>query len=57
VQVGTATSPLAMGALASVSIPGAYVFDGALACVGAALLAFGWRTQRTPLRDARPSPP
>ena len=57
VQFGTATSPLAMGALASVSIPGAYVFDSALACVAAALLAFGWRAQPMPLRDARPSPP
>ena len=57
VQFGTATSPLAMGALASVSIPGAYVFDGALACVAAALLAFGWRAHPMPLRDARPSPP
>ena len=46
VQIGTATSPLAMGALAAVSIPVAYVFDGALACVGAVLLAFGWRSAR-----------
>jgi len=43
-----------MGALASVSIPGAYVFDGALACVAAGLLAFRWRSQRPRLRDARP---
>jgi MFS transporter, DHA1 family, multidrug resistance protein len=54
VQVGTAASPLTMGALASVSIPGAYVFDGALACLAAGLLALCWRSQRPPLRDARP---
>jgi MFS transporter, DHA1 family, multidrug resistance protein len=46
VQVGTAASPLAMGALASMSLAGAYVFDGALACLAAALLAFGWKTPR-----------
>lgn len=46
VQVGTAASPLVSGALAAVSLPGAYVFDGALAWVGAALLALGWRRQR-----------
>jgi DHA1 family multidrug resistance protein-like MFS transporter len=54
VQIGTAASPLAMGALASLSLGGAYVFDGALACVAAGLLALGWRSQRPPLRDARP---
>ena len=53
VQVGTATSPLAMGALASLSIAGAYVFDGALACLAAGMLALGWR-QRTPLSEAQP---
>ena len=53
VQVGTATSPLAMGALASVSIPLAYVFDGVIALVGAGLLAFFWGRPRAPLRDAR----
>jgi MFS transporter, DHA1 family, multidrug resistance protein len=52
VQVGTATSPLAMGALASLSIPVAYLVDGALACVGAGLLALCWRAQ-APLRGAR----
>lgn len=31
VQFGTAASPLVTGALAAVSLPGAYVFDGALA--------------------------
>jgi DHA1 family multidrug resistance protein-like MFS transporter len=46
VQVGTASSPLAMGALASMSLAGAYVFDGALACLAAGLLAFGWRSHR-----------
>jgi MFS transporter, DHA1 family, multidrug resistance protein len=46
VQVGTAASPLAMGALASLSIPGAYVFDGALACLAAALLALRWQPDR-----------
>jgi MFS family permease len=54
VQVGTAASPLAMGALASVSIPLSYVVNGVLAGVGAALLAFGWRTPRPSIRDARP---
>jgi MFS transporter, DHA1 family, multidrug resistance protein len=43
VQVGTATSPLVSGALAAVSLPGAYLFNGALAWVGAGLLAFGAR--------------
>jgi YNFM family putative membrane transporter len=46
VQVGTAASPLAMGALASFSIAGAYVFGGALACLAAGLLALGWRSPR-----------
>ena len=55
VQVGTATSPLAMGALAAWSIPGAYVFDGVIALTGAALLAFWWgRTTPATLRDVRP---
>jgi MFS transporter, DHA1 family, multidrug resistance protein len=53
VQIGTAASPLAMGALASLSLGGAYVFDGALACLAAGLLALGWRSQRPPLREAR----
>jgi DHA1 family multidrug resistance protein-like MFS transporter len=43
VQIGTALSPLVLGALAAVSLAGAYAFEGALACVGAALLAFRWR--------------
>jgi DHA1 family multidrug resistance protein-like MFS transporter len=54
VQFGTAASPLAMGGLAAISLPGAYVLDGALAWVAAGLLAFGWRSQRPPPRDARP---
>jgi MFS family permease len=45
-QFGTAASPLAMGALAAVSLPGAYVFDGVLAWAAAALLAFGARGLR-----------
>jgi DHA1 family multidrug resistance protein-like MFS transporter len=47
VQVGTAASPLVTGALAAVSLPGAYLFDGGLAWVGAALLAFGARRLRS----------
>jgi DHA1 family multidrug resistance protein-like MFS transporter len=47
VQVGTAASPLVTGALAAVSLPGAYVFDGALAWVAAGLLAFGARGLRS----------
>src|SRR3989441_278320 len=45
-QIGTAASPLASGALAAVSIPGAFLFDGALAWVAAALLLFGARGLR-----------
>jgi MFS family permease len=47
VQVGTAASPLVTGALAASSLPGAYLFDGGLAWVGAALLAFGARRLRS----------
>jgi DHA1 family multidrug resistance protein-like MFS transporter len=43
VQVGTALSPLATGGLAALSLPGAFVFDGALAWVAAALLLFAAR--------------
>jgi DHA1 family multidrug resistance protein-like MFS transporter len=46
-QFGTAASPLVTGALAAISIPGAYVFDGVLAWGAAALLAFGARGLRT----------
>jgi DHA1 family multidrug resistance protein-like MFS transporter len=45
VQVGTAASPLVTGAVAAVSIPGAYVLDGVLACLAAGLLAVAWRVQ------------
>lgn len=47
-QFGTAASPLVTGALAAVSLSGAYVFDGALAWLAAALLAFGARGLRRP---------
>jgi len=43
VQVGTAVSPLATGALAAVTLPGAFLFDGALAWVAGGLLFFGAR--------------
>ena len=49
-QVGTAASPLAMGALAAISIPGAYLLDGALALLAFGLITFGWRGQRPPVR-------
>jgi len=49
-QVGTAASPLVMGALAAISIPGAYLLDGALAMLAFVLLTFGWRGQRPPVR-------
>ena len=45
-QIGTAASPLASGAIAAVSIPGAFVVDGALAWVAAGLLLFGGRGLR-----------
>lgn len=53
VQVGTAASPLVNGALAAVSLAGAYVFDGGLACLAAGLLAFRWRPPR-PTATASP---
>ena len=43
VQFGTALSPLATGGLAALSLPGAFVFDGALAWAAAALLLFAAR--------------
>jgi DHA1 family multidrug resistance protein-like MFS transporter len=46
-QFGTAASPLVTGALAAVSLPGAYLFYGILAWLAAALLAFGARGLRT----------
>jgi len=45
-QIGTAASPLASGALAAASIPGAFLFDGVLAWVAAGLLLFGARGLR-----------
>jgi DHA1 family multidrug resistance protein-like MFS transporter len=47
-QFGTAASPLVMGALAAVSLTGAYLFDGGLAWLAAGLLAFGARGLRRP---------
>lgn len=46
VQIGTAASPLVTGALAAVSLPGAFLFDGGLAWMAAALLAFTARGLR-----------
>jgi MFS transporter, DHA1 family, multidrug resistance protein len=43
VQFGTALSPLATGGLAALSLRGAFVFDGALAWMAAALLLFAAR--------------
>ena len=43
VQVGTAASPLVSGGLAAVSLPGAFVLDGALAWLGALILLFAAR--------------
>jgi DHA1 family multidrug resistance protein-like MFS transporter len=54
VQVGTAASPLVTGALAAVSLGGAYVFDGALACLAAGLLALSWRPPRPSPTAASP---
>jgi len=46
VQVGTAASPLATGALAALSLPGVFLLDGGLAWAGAALLLLGARRLR-----------
>ena len=43
VQVGAAASPLVIGALAAISLPGAFIFDWALAWLAAALLIFAAR--------------
>jgi DHA1 family multidrug resistance protein-like MFS transporter len=43
VQVGTAASPLATGAIAAASLPGAFMADGLLAWMAAGLLALGAR--------------
>jgi DHA1 family multidrug resistance protein-like MFS transporter len=42
-QVGTAISPLVVGALAAASLPGAFLFAGVLAWCAATLLALGAR--------------
>jgi DHA1 family multidrug resistance protein-like MFS transporter len=55
-QVGTAASPLVMGGLAAASLPGAFLFAGALAWCAAALLAFGARRLLS-RREARESQP
>lgn len=52
VQVGTAVSPLVTGALAAVSLPGAFVFSGALAWVAAGLLFLGAREMLSRRRRA-----
>jgi MFS transporter, DHA1 family, multidrug resistance protein len=46
VQIGTAASPLLTGALAAVSLPGAFLVYAAVALAGAAVLAFGTRGLR-----------
>ncbi len=46
VQVGTAASPLASGGLAALSLSGAFLLDGALAWLGAAVLLIGARRLR-----------
>jgi MFS family permease len=46
VQVGTAASPLASGGLAALSLPGAFLLDGGLAWLGAAVLLAGARRLR-----------
>jgi MFS family permease len=43
VQIGTAASPLATGALAAASIPSAFVVNGAMAWLAAGMLFFGAR--------------
>jgi DHA1 family multidrug resistance protein-like MFS transporter len=46
VQVGTAASPLVSGGLAALSLSGAFLLDGALAWLGAAVLLIGARRLR-----------
>lgn len=48
VQVGTASSPLASGGLAALSLAGAFLLDGALAWLAAAVLLIGARRLRRP---------
>jgi DHA1 family multidrug resistance protein-like MFS transporter len=43
VQIGTAASPLVSGGLAALSLPGAFLLDGALAWLAALLLLIGAR--------------
>jgi hypothetical protein len=43
VQFGTAASPLLTGALAAVSLPGAFVVYAAVALAGAVVVALGTR--------------
>jgi hypothetical protein len=44
--VGTAASPLVSGGLAALSLPGAFLLDGGLAWLGAAVLLAGARRLR-----------
>jgi MFS family permease len=46
VQVGTAASPLVSGGLAALSLSGAFLLDGGLAWLGAAVLLVGMRRLR-----------
>jgi MFS family permease len=46
VQIGTAASPLVSGGLAALSLSGAFLLDGALAWLGAAVLLIGARRLR-----------
>jgi len=46
VQIGTAASPLVSGGLAAISLPGAFVLDGALAWVAAGVILLGARHLR-----------
>ena len=53
VQIGTAASPLLNGWVAAWSLPGAYVLNGALAWIGAAVLVFFSRDLLTRRQSAR----
>jgi hypothetical protein len=46
VQIGTAASPLVSGGLAAWNLSGAFLMDGALAWLGAAVLLIGTRRLR-----------
>jgi MFS transporter, DHA1 family, multidrug resistance protein len=54
VQIGTALSPLATGALAAVSLSGAFVLDGAVAWAAVLLLVFGARDLMARRQRAEP---